>query len=364
MSIETKMISFDITTGLSCEVASNPARSRKFSAHFSNAQDAKWRFDTIVEYMADQSYYEEGSNDVISRDGPPKDPFLHVLGVVDALSSDLTELLRMQWIIWLSNSTLRSKIPELGSVYWNAVKNQTPHGPLALSIGAFDAEKGQYSGKEDISYFHKMNTTMANLFVALRDAIYLDLGYDTPANVYVNRSMFNSTIVPDSYYPKFVSQIPYDHEFSDFSAPSWGWGSAPGPNMSWAQAFASTDQPVNNITLPIIISSPLPPSVINIMYLCPQCQVKSWGSLFMALFTGTFSAYASLYGLFAWLGPILDRERNGPQPLELLEDQHNRKAGLEGFDPLVPEFRFTKSSLDLEGPVKEHLLSSDLKEKS
>ncbi|KAG8732542.1 hypothetical protein FRC12_019230 [Ceratobasidium sp. 428] len=321
MSIETKAIALEVTARVWCDIASNATRSRQFEVRFKNTQDAQFREDTIAEYMADRHNAGDSAHEQISQAGPTKDPILNVVGVVDVLSSDLTQILRMQWITWPTNDNY----PEMGYVSWDAT-SETPHGTSALTIGALDASAGHYvtTDEDIISYFLDMNITMANLFIAIRDAIHLDLGHITPANIYVNRTMFNTLVVPDDYYAKVGSRIPPSHpDAHDYRAPSWGWGSAPSPNASWAQAFASTNQPVHNITLPVVLPSPNPPTVIDIMYLCPQYQLKSWGSLFMALFTGTFAMYASFYGLFAWLGPMLDRERNGPQPLELLVDQRN-----------------------------------------
>ncbi|KAG8713215.1 hypothetical protein FRC08_013555 [Ceratobasidium sp. 394] len=361
MVMEAKAIAFDITITLSCNMAPDPTRPRQFVVHFKNAFDTRFRHDTIIDYMALKiaSDGKPASYDRLSRNGPPKDKFFNVLGVVDALSGDLAQLMRLQWVVWLSNSTLQNEIPGLGYVSW-ASPPDAP-GPASLEFGAYDEAYGYYFSDEYLSYFRSMNATVSNIFVAIRDAIYLDVGYVTPTNIYVNKAMFNSLITPDSYFTEVVSRIPRNHpDGPNFSTNSWGWGVAPGNNASWAQALTSTDQPVNNITLPIVLPSPLPPSVIDIMYLCPQYQLKSWGSLFIALFTGTFATYASLYGLFAWLAPILDQKRHGPQPLELLVDHHTREMQLAGSGPLVSGFKSSKSSLDLESSVKEHLLGNDL----
>ncbi|KAG8718173.1 hypothetical protein FRC09_013069 [Ceratobasidium sp. 395] len=360
--METKALTLDITARVWCEVASNVTRSRQFEARFKTTQDSRFRDDSFYEYMVQRGYtgYTSEEAGPISQLGPPKDTILNVLGVIDGLSSDLTQLLRMQWITRFASDTLRKGIPEIGYVFWEDPSG-TPHSTSALSIGALDASAGHYLLSQNISYFLDMNITVANLFVAIRDAIHLDVGNITPANIYVNRSMFNNLIVSNNYYTDVASRIPLNHPEDHFNAPSWGWGYAPGPNASWAQAFASTTQPVNNITLPISIPLPTPPSVIDIMYLCPQYQLKSWGSLFMALFTGTFTTYASLYGLFAWFGPMLDRKQNGPQPLELLVDQRNREAQLEEYHPLGMDPRAGKSVLDIEISAREHLLADGLK---
>ncbi|KAG8731341.1 hypothetical protein FRC10_001789 [Ceratobasidium sp. 414] len=269
-------------------MAPNTTRPRQFVAHFKNAYDTKFRPDTIIDYMASKISRNGGhldGNDMLSRNGPPGDTFLNVLGVVDALSSDLAQMMWMQWVVWSSNSTLQGVIPNLGYVTW--VSPPDAPGPAHLEFGTYNEATGYYYTDEDISYFLGMNATIANIFAAIRDAIYLDVGHVTPTNMYINRTILNNLITPDSYFTELVSRIPHNYpDTSDFSTGSWGWGYAPGQNTSWAQALTSTDQPVNNITLPIVLPTLLHPSVIDVMYLCPQYQLKSWGSLFMVLFTG------------------------------------------------------------------------------
>ncbi|KAG9075681.1 hypothetical protein FRC06_009956, partial [Ceratobasidium sp. 370] len=339
MLMEAKAVYFAITATLSCNMAPNTTRPRQFSVHFKSAYDTRFQPDTIVDYMASKLSRGGGPSqglDKLSRRGPPKDSFLNR-------------------VVQFSNSTLQGAIPELGYVSLESPPDAL--GPVRLDFGTYDETPGYYYYEEDNSYFSSMNTTIANIFVAIRDAIYLDVGYVTPANMYINRTMFNNLITPDSHFTEVVLRMPHNYPYDDFSTPSWGWGYAPGHNTSWAQALTSTDQPVNNITLPITLTAPLPPSVIDIMYLCPQYQLKSWGSLLMVVFTGTFTTYASLYGLFAWLVPILDQKRHGPQPLELLVDRHTREMQLAGSGPLVSDLKSSKSSLDLESSIKERLLS-------
>ncbi|KAG9122088.1 hypothetical protein FRC07_001680 [Ceratobasidium sp. 392] len=80
--------------------------------------------------------------------------------------------------------------------------------------------------------------------------------------------------------------------------------------MTWSQALTDTDEPVKNITLPVILPPNYGPSVFDINYLCPVYQRKSWGSLVISVFTGTLSMLATVYGLFVWLAPALDKHRH------------------------------------------------------
>ncbi|KAG8737735.1 hypothetical protein FRC10_007892 [Ceratobasidium sp. 414] len=56
------------------------------------------------------------------------------------------------------------------------------------------------------------------------------------------------------------------------------------------------------------------------VYLCPQYQLKSWGSLIIDVFTGTFTMYVTLYGMFVWVASTFDQKRKGPQPWERFMD--------------------------------------------
>jgi hypothetical protein len=89
-------------------------------------------------------------------------------------------------------------------------------------------------------------------------------------------------ITPDKFVPTILPAMPEEMT----GTCSWAWGCSPNVNVSWAQALTSMDQPVNNLTLPIVIPSFVPPSVVDMVYLCPMYRRKSWGNLLVSLFTG------------------------------------------------------------------------------
>ncbi|KAG9076420.1 hypothetical protein FRC06_009516 [Ceratobasidium sp. 370] len=295
-------------------------------------------------YMASPNETDSNAYRKISRNGPPQDTYLNALGVVDTLGSDLIRAMWMRKVTWfhVNDTVNQSPVPELGYMSWDPeLDARLPTDASRLSWRTY-TEGYWYEG----NYVRTINATIVNMFVAIRDAIQfvpnntissypayqiynsLDIGYVTPTNIYVNKTSFNSVITLDGYFPQLTSlmSIYYPDDVKN-GACSWGWGCAPSFNVTWAQALTSTDQPVNNLTLPITLPAPLPPSVVDMVYLCPQYQLKTWGSLLIAVFTGTFTMYVTLYEIFAWIAPVLDRKRKGPQPWERFMSQ--RSPGYE-----------------------------------
>jgi hypothetical protein len=114
----------------------------------------------------------------------------------------------------------------------------------------------------------------------------LDLGRITPENIYLNKTAFNSLIRVE---PNFSLQmIGSDNTY--YGACSWSRGCA-SLNTTWAQALTGTNDPYHNISLPIILPSPVPPSVIDITYLCPIYVRKSLGNLLVSVFAGMQSVH-------------------------------------------------------------------------
>ncbi|KAG8795615.1 hypothetical protein FRC12_011961 [Ceratobasidium sp. 428] len=347
LTMEPRILSFNVDTTLLCAPVGEPPRPREFRTSFKRADSPRFRPDSILQYMSYTASPNETDSEAyrkVSREGPPRDPYLNVLGVVDMMGSDLIRTMWMRKVTWFSvNDTAnQSPVPELGSMSWDSEPDgRSPTDPSRLSWRTY-TEGYWYDG----NYVRTINATIVNVFVAVRDAINLDIGYVTPTNIYVNKTSFNSMITRDGYFPVLTSLMStYYPDDVGHGACSWGWGCSPGFNTSWAQALTSTDQPVNNLTLPITLPSPLPPSVIDMVYLCPQYQLKSWGSLLLAIFTGVFTMYVTAYEVFAWIAPPLDRKYKGPQPWEKFMTQRSS-------EPLGPPDYSPDSGYD----DKEHLL--------
>ncbi|KAG9128579.1 hypothetical protein FRC07_000012 [Ceratobasidium sp. 392] len=205
LTMEPKILSFVIASTLLCEPIGNPPRARHFKTWFRRADSPRFRPDSILEYMAYMAYMaspnETDSNvyQKISRDGPPKDPYLNVLGVIDALSSDLIRTMWMRKVTWfyVNTTSPQPPVPELGSLAWDAeIDDRAPLDESRLDQSWKTYVDGYwYEGV----YVRGISTTIVNVFVALRDAIHLDLGYVAPTNIYTNKTAFNSMIAIDSY---------------------------------------------------------------------------------------------------------------------------------------------------------------------
>ncbi|QRW13286.1 hypothetical protein RhiLY_12285 [Ceratobasidium sp. AG-Ba] len=361
LTMEPRILSFAVSTSLLCDPVGDPPRSRRFQTTFKRARDSRFRFDSVLDYMAytaapnetDVSRYQ-----ILSRDGPPKDPYVNALGAIDALATDLIHMMWMRKVTWfhINDTANQSPVPELGSMSWDSrPDSRLPTDPSRLNWGTY-TEGYWYKG----NYVRTINTTIVNMFLAMRDAIYLDIGYVLPENIYVNKTTFDQVIKIDPYGTE-LTPITWQYNLDGINTSttlcSWGWGCTRNINTTWAQEFTSTGQQVNNISLPIVLPSPLPASVLDIVYLCPQYKLKSWGDLLVSLFTGTFTMYVTLYGIFAWLAPMLDRKRKGPQPWERYIEQQTlspsyeirRTASAQYFgytpSPYSPEFEDDKKRL-------------------
>lgn len=79
-----------------------------------------------------------------------------------------------------------------------------------------------------------------------------------------------------------------------------------------------------NITVPTVLPSGNAPAVVRVDYLCPQFRIKSPGSLITSVFigelrrrlgvhalifecVGTWSMYIALFGVFGFVGPMLEK---------------------------------------------------------
>ncbi|QRV84720.1 hypothetical protein RhiJN_26786 [Ceratobasidium sp. AG-Ba] len=351
LTMEPKILSFAVATTLLCDLTGDPPRLRRFQTTFKRTNTPQFRSDSILDYMAYMAMPNDSDSTAykrLSQDGPKRDSLNNALGVVDVLGSDLIRAMLMRKISY--NLTNHGNVPELGSFIWDSKLDSRSPTNYSRILKTVTYRDGYWI--RDGDYLLSMNMTIINFFVALRDAIHLDVGNLIVPNIYTDKTVFNNMITVDPFYSKLAETINKDFHglVTESSTPSWGWGYTSNVNVSWAMALRSTDEPVNNITLPIIILSPPAPSVIDMMYLCPQYQIKSWGSLIVSVFTGTFTMYATLYGIFTWLAPAIDRKRRGIHPWE----KHLRQKPL-GFryDQLANSSPTQSSSFSLPYYIKD-----------
>ncbi|KAG8737728.1 hypothetical protein FRC10_007885 [Ceratobasidium sp. 414] len=140
-----------------------------------------------------------------------------------------------------------STVPELGSMEWDSrLDDRAPTDRSWLKSWKTYTDGIWYEGV----YIHSISTTIVNIFVAIRDAIHLDVGYVTPTNIHPNQTAFNNIIALDDYRST-LTPLTFRYSADDVKSSttcSWGWGCTPNFNISWAQALTSTNDPVNNIT--------------------------------------------------------------------------------------------------------------------
>ncbi|KAG8790127.1 hypothetical protein FRC12_012731 [Ceratobasidium sp. 428] len=320
--MDLKWISYNCVATILCEAVGDPPRERQFRTTFNRAWSPRFQPDSIIDFMAyitspDQLNSSRTQRD-FSQNGPPSNAYFNVLGVVDALGSDLLQTLWMRVDTWgpINNGSQVPvpPVPDIGYMSWDPTNPSNP-----FELGAY---RDGHPTVDD-SYIRPINTTIVNMFVAIRDAIQIDLGYQntTSTNVYFNKTAFDTLIRPDPFFTQLSSITAAAHpEIIQNGVCCWGWGCTRNVSESWAQALTSTNS-FHNLTLPI--KGPPPRSVLAMVYLCPQYQMKSWGSVVVAVFTGTFTMYLTVYAIFVWFATILDKKYYGPQPLEQLAKPPN-----------------------------------------
>ncbi|KAG9122087.1 hypothetical protein FRC07_001679 [Ceratobasidium sp. 392] len=231
---------------------------------------------------------------------------MNVVGILDVLAGDVSRLADLLYTAEEPNERCSGIV-----LIWESKGN--PEDGVTLSGGACrnTSQHLQAGNNLEIAQPGK------NLFVALQDAIHLDLGYNASNNIFTNKTAFNTLIGPITYRGLLERFHNKTGKYPELGAPT-RISFPPYPNMTWAQTLTSTDKPVNNITLPVILPPDFGPPVFDINYLCPAYQRKSWGSLIISVFIGTLSMLATVYGLFVWLAPLLERHFYGDLDTEEL----------------------------------------------
>ncbi|QRV84664.1 hypothetical protein RhiJN_12680 [Ceratobasidium sp. AG-Ba] len=239
ITMEARILAFVIETTLICDPVGQPPRARRFQTQFKHLIRLMYLRKVTLDYLGD---------------------------------------------------TESPRPPELGYIVWDSSPDSRPStaGSRLIDWETYAEGEWHFWGQ----YMIPMNVTITNLFVAIRDAIYLDIGNIAPSNIYANKTAFNDMIKVDEYGME-LNQIMFEHgNWTKLNADpfyTWGWGNTSNVNITWAQAFTSTSGLTNNITLPIGLPANRTASVIDIDYLCPQYKMKSWGNLLMSVFVGTLA---------------------------------------------------------------------------
>ncbi|QRV89470.1 bet1-like protein [Ceratobasidium sp. AG-Ba] len=248
----------------------------------------------------------------------------NVVGVLDAMQSDLNKAIWAQKGIYTQfNETYHT----MNVVEWAAGSTCTSgNGSRALDTpcnGITDPNRliRWYETTDgvamDANFMWGFNTTLSNVFISLRDAVMLDLGNaDTSANIYLDKSYFNSAIRTDPFFvtalPTLKQMLMGEEPITDaifWNSCTWGWGCI--NTTSWADGLrnAPDGDGVNNLVLPW---KPGPEfsnwsSVLSFSYLCPTLQKKSTGSLLTAVFVATATMLGVLYSIFEVAMPKIER---------------------------------------------------------
>ncbi|KAG8742212.1 hypothetical protein FRC10_001791 [Ceratobasidium sp. 414] len=246
---------------------------------------------------------------------------LNMLGVLDAFGSEILKALwarKWTWKIagnesWPDQAVVTwSSDPDCGSE--DSERWCRAGGPETGGIGRWYSNT---KGSQDFHpvYLEPMNTTLFNYFVAMRDAIHLDMGnVNHSSNIFLNHTAFQQRIAHDPFMSNTAPQV-IGRQRPDRGSPfnptqfwttcTWGWGCI---NGTWTDALLNQD-PAQNISrgLPLsLFNGSVSPTVIDVKYVCPVFQQKPIGSLLVSVFIGTFSMYTALYGVFMFIAPQVD----------------------------------------------------------
>ncbi|KAG9106346.1 hypothetical protein FRC07_008866 [Ceratobasidium sp. 392] len=249
---------------------------------------------------------------------------LNVLGVLDAIQSDLFKA------IWIQNSRYtydNATNSPTHIIEWAAgtmcISNPNSTELNAVCNGIADTRRiirwyeSEGGLTYDPSFMRGFNVTLSNVFISLRDALMLDLGNINPAsNIYLNKSVFDASIQVDPFFAESLPIVTTMFIDNDQVTPqvywescTWGWNCV--NTTSWAGALRSTPEnsPVNNLILPWKPSQDFlsRPSVLGFSYLCPTLQRKPTGSLLISVFVATATMLGVAYSIFETVMPKFER---------------------------------------------------------
>ncbi|KAG8705806.1 hypothetical protein FRC09_002749 [Ceratobasidium sp. 395] len=344
-----------LTSHIICSISTNNSETPptlKFSTTFSRMANTDLGSDDIVDYVS--SYVVPATSDIrdaqsvlLANDSTP----LNMLGVLDAFGS---EILKALWARkWTWKIAGNESWPDQAVVKWSSnpecwradgARRCRIFGPETAGIAQwYSNTKG--SQDFDPDYLTPMNTTLFNYFVAMRDAIHLDLGnVNYSSNIFLSTEVFQQRILHDGFMnwtaPQVIGLLRPDKNAS-YSAEefwrtcTWGWGCFPG---TWTDALLTRD-PRQNISkgLPIDdFGGPQYATVIDVKYVCPVFKPKKIGSLLLSVFIGTFSMYTALYGAFLFVAPKMDewyRRRRGMRRFSMDMDDVEPYSSVAGAFP-------------------------------
>ncbi|CAE6496339.1 unnamed protein product [Rhizoctonia solani] len=284
-----------------------------FSMTYNRADNSDLGLDDMIDHLA-STVVPEPRNSTAPRalQSLPANPNSsnNVLAVLDGMFWDLSDAIWIQYRIW--NATADTNVLQTYGVQWDALEGSPCRSANAFNVTcgnmADDGRWHYWYGTTDNYGFNEsfivpFNTTIINSFIALRDAILIDLGNaDTSSNIYLNKTYFNEAIRVDPYHAD-AGLILINHpgsarmNSSDYWVSCSFWSCV---NGTWTEAFRNTteDNPLGNITLPYRPNNLQASTVLSFRYLCPTFQRKSTNALLVSVFVSTATIFSVLYALF------------------------------------------------------------------
>ncbi|KAF8752314.1 hypothetical protein RHS01_07967 [Rhizoctonia solani] len=290
---------------ITCDIDSADPKtppSIKLSTTFSRVANTDLGTDDIMTYI--YSYDVPRFADISKARAtllPQGIPTLTVLGLLDAIGSDLLKAMWAQKWSWKLTGR-DNQWPDQAVVKWAAKTNCTNERrcrSIGEGIEGIDIWYSNTRGSQDFNpeYFAPMNTTMYNYFVVFRDALYLDLGhFDESANVFLNYNAFQSRIISDNFLETVAGDViniarpplntrPYSSD-EFWRTCTLGWGCL---NGTWTNALLNHSPDASNITnaLPLSSFQSQYPTIIDQKFMCPVFKTKQTGALLVSVFVET-----------------------------------------------------------------------------
>ncbi|KAF8685210.1 hypothetical protein RHS04_01000 [Rhizoctonia solani] len=385
------------TAQIVCDIQSqNPdaPSTLKLSTTFSRMANTDLGSDDIVDYIS--SYAVPRTADISKAQAvllAHDIPALKMLGVLDAVGSDILKALWAQKWAW-KLSGRDNQWPDQAVVKWAAEANCMGSDGLdrcrssGVRVEGIETWYSNTRGSQNFSlpYLRPINTTMNNYFIVLRDALHLDLGnINKETNVFLNADAFRARVLSDPFMSGVASQVigvprqppasPGAYSTYEFwRSCTWGWGCL---NGTWTDALRNNDPAAINITngLPFHSFDSPYSTVIDVDYVCPVFQTKQPGPFLVSVFVGTFSMYTALAGVFMFIAPLFDERYRKKRGLrQNFSDEegdiqqyhhltHPFQSPLHSTGPYatvfeVPDFRYNNTSMDTVpryDPAPDHL---------
>ncbi|CAE6479528.1 unnamed protein product [Rhizoctonia solani] len=303
----------------------------------------------------------------------PTDPSSsnNVLAVLDGIFFDLSSAIWTEYRIW--NATHESDIDLFETYVVEWVAGAGDYCRLGNAVNATCGnivDNGRWlrwygttsDYGRDASFILPFDVTITNSFIALRDAIMIDLGNAKPSsNIYLNKTYFNEAIRTDPYHAQAgltLENHPGDAHMN--STEYWNfcnfWRCV---DTSWAEAFRNVaeNQPLGNVVLPYQPKNAPSPSVLSFRYLCPTFRRKSTNALLVSVFVTTATILSTLYALFDLYMPKAEacyqkRQQASARAINRnIEDQADEEHHLVGI-PMARTNTFDSSNT-LYDPVSQ-----------